>query len=205
MSAKKRPVDTPLELLRQLSGNLVEHLERACRKAMKEAETLLARLEKERGKVREKLLGMRARLDEAERDGKPKAQAKARARIAELEELLVLLQVRQNDTLDHLTRLRRDTERSLDLARGIRAVEAAAQAAAEGREPVAETSPTPPTATSARRPASRRPGTAKRPSRVGTAAKTSASSPRSQGNGQSRQVVDEVAGTPTTPDGQANP
>ena len=54
MSAKKKPVSTPLHLLQQLSGSLLEHLEEACSQALADAEKLLAKLEKQRGKAQEK-------------------------------------------------------------------------------------------------------------------------------------------------------
>ena len=55
MSAKQKPVNTPLHLLQQLSGSLLEHLESACSQALADAEKLLAKLEKQRGKAQEKL------------------------------------------------------------------------------------------------------------------------------------------------------
>ena len=42
MSAKQKPVNTPLHLLQQLSGSLLEHLETACSEALADAEKLLA-------------------------------------------------------------------------------------------------------------------------------------------------------------------
>ena len=48
MSAKKKPVSTPLHLLQQLSGSLLDHLEDACTQALADAEKLLAKLEKQR-------------------------------------------------------------------------------------------------------------------------------------------------------------
>ncbi|MFV0453943.1 MAG: AlgP family protein [Pseudomonas sp.] len=129
MSAKKKTVSSPLQLLQQLSRSLVEHLEKACADAQKEAHDLLAKLEKQRGKTRDKLVRARAKLDEAGAAGKPKAQGKARARIDELDEALALLDVRQGETLAYLADLKRDTQQSLKLAEGIRQVEeAAAQA-----------------------------------------------------------------------------
>lgn len=131
MPAKKKTVSSPLHLLQQLSRSLVEHLEKACTDARKEAQGLLAKLEKQRGKTRDKLVRARAKLDEAGAAGKAKTQSKARARIDELEEALALLDVRQRETLGYLADLDRDTQQSLKLAEGIRQVEeAAAQAVA---------------------------------------------------------------------------
>ena len=65
MPAKKNAVTTPLHLLQQLSKSLVVHLEKACTDAQKDAEILLAKLEKQRGKTQEKLIKARAKLDEA--------------------------------------------------------------------------------------------------------------------------------------------
>lgn len=130
MPAKKKPVNSPLQLLQQLSYSLVEHLEKACADARKEAEGLLAKLEKQRSKTRDKLVKARAKLDDAGAAGKARAQGKARARIDELEDALALLDARQRETLDYLRDLDRDTQQSLKLAAGIRQVgEAAGQAA----------------------------------------------------------------------------
>jgi len=131
MPAKKNAVTTPLHLLQQLSKRLVVHLEKACTDAQKDAEILLAKLEKQRGKTQEKLIKARAKLDEAGNAGKSKAQSKARARLAELDDMLALLQARQSETLSYLADLKRDAEQSLSLARGVTQVEeAAAQALA---------------------------------------------------------------------------
>lgn len=126
MPAKKKTVSSPLHLLQQLSRSLVEHLEKACADAQKETHGLLAKLEKQRGKTRDKLVRARAKLDEAGAAGKSKTQGKARARIDELDEALALLDVRQRETLAYLADLERDTQQSLKLAEGIRRVEEAA-------------------------------------------------------------------------------
>lgn len=131
MPAKKKSVTTPLHLLEQLSHSLVEHLQKACADAQKEPEQLLAKLEKQRGKTQEKLVKARARLDEAGNAGKSKAQAKARSKLAELDDMLALLQARQSETLSYLVDLKRDAEKSLTLAQGVTKVgQAAAQALA---------------------------------------------------------------------------
>ena len=78
MSAKQKPVNTPLHLLQQLSGSLLEHLENACSQALADAEKLLAKLEKQRGKAQEKLHKSRTKLQDAATSGKAKAQAKAK-------------------------------------------------------------------------------------------------------------------------------
>ena len=129
MPAKKK-ISSPLQLLQQLSHSLVEHLAKACADAHKEAEGLLAKLEKQRGKARDKLIRARSKLEDAGAAGKSRAQSKARARIEELEDALALLDVRQRETLDYLRTLERDTRQSLELAEGIRQVgEAAGQTA----------------------------------------------------------------------------
>ncbi|WP_417776318.1 AlgP family protein [Stutzerimonas xanthomarina] len=131
MPATKNAVTTPLHLLQQLSKSLVVHLEKACTDAQKDAELLLAKLEKQRGKTQEKLVKTRAKLDEAGNAGKSKAQSKARSKLAELDDMLALLQTRQSETLSYLADLKRDAEQSLNLAQGVTQVEkAAAQALA---------------------------------------------------------------------------
>lgn len=134
MPAKKKSVTTPLHLLEQLSRSLVEHLQKACDDAQKEPELLLAKLEKQRGKVQEKLVKTRARLDEAGNAGKSKAQAKARSKLAELDDMLALLQARQNETLSYLAELKRDAEKSLTLAQGVTKVGQAAVQALAARD-----------------------------------------------------------------------
>lgn len=131
MPAKNKSVTTPLHLLEQLSYSLVEHLQKACEDAQKEPELLLAKLEKQRTKTQEKLVKARAKLDEAGAAGKAKAQAKARSKLAELDDMLALLQARQSETLSYLAELKRDAEKSLTLAQGVTKVgQAAAQAVA---------------------------------------------------------------------------
>ncbi len=134
MPAKKKSVTTPLHLLQQLSHSLIEHLDKACSQAIKDAEGALAKLQKQRGKAQDKLTKARAKLDEAGSTGKPKAQTKARTRLGELEESLILLQTRQSETLNYLAELKRDAEHSLKLAQGIRQVADAADQALQGRQ-----------------------------------------------------------------------
>ena len=129
MSAKQKPVNTPLHLLQQLSGSLLEHLESACSQALADAEKLLAKLEKQRGKAQEKLHKSRTKLQDAAAAGKAKAQNKAKAAVKELEDLLDALKDRQSDTRGYILQLKRDAQDSLKLAQGVGKVrEAAAKA-----------------------------------------------------------------------------
>ncbi len=138
MPAKKPSVTTPLHLLQQLSNSLVDHLQKACSEAQQDAEMLLAKLEKQRGRTQEKIIKARAKLDEAGNAGKSKSQTKARSRLAELDDMLAVLQARQSETLTYLSELKRDAEQSLQLAQGVTKVEqAAAQALAARAKPTA--------------------------------------------------------------------
>lgn len=144
MPAKKNAVTTPLHLLQQLSQSLVSHLEKACNEALKDAEMTLAKLEKQRGRTQEKIIKARAKLDDAGSAGKSKVQTKARAKLAELDDMLAVLQARQSDTLSYLAELKRDAEQSLKLAQGITQVEnAAAQALAARGKPASSTARAP--------------------------------------------------------------
>ncbi|MFV3340460.1 AlgP family protein, partial [Pseudomonas sp. NY15349] len=133
MSAKKKPVSTPLHLLQQLSGSLLEHLEDACSQALADAEKLLAKLEKQRGKAQEKLHNGRLKLQDAAKAGKAKAQTKAQKIIGELEELLDSLKERQTQTRSYIQQLKRDAQDSLKLAQGVGKVREAAAKALDQR------------------------------------------------------------------------
>lgn len=126
MSANKKPVSTPLHLLQQLSGSLLEHLENACSQALADAEKLLAKLEKQRGKAQEKLHKSRTKLQDAAAAGKAKAQAKAKDAVKELEDLLDALKARQSETRAYILQLKRDAQESLKLAQGVGRVKEAA-------------------------------------------------------------------------------
>ncbi len=148
MPAKKNSITTPLHLLQQLSHSLVAHLQKACSEAQRDAEVLLAKLEKQRGRTQEKVIKARAKLDEAGEAGKSKAQGKARTRLAELDDMLAVLQARQSETLSYLSELKRDAEQSIKLAQGITDVEkAAAQALVARDKPEATRSKAPARAT----------------------------------------------------------
>ena len=164
MPAKKNAVTTPLHLLQQLSQSLVSHLEKACNEALKDAEMTLAKLEKQRGRTQEKIIKARAKLDDAGSAGKSKVQTKARAKLAELDDMLAVLQARQSDTLSYLAELKRDAEQSLKLAQGITQVEnAAAQAlAARGKPAAGAANRRKPASSTARAPANK-PAVAKKP------------------------------------------
>jgi hypothetical protein len=125
MSASKKPVNTPLHLLQQLSSSLLEHLESACSQALSDAEKLLAKLEKQRGKAQEKLHKSRSKLQDAASAGKAKAQTKAKDAADELEKLLDALQARQTETRNYIVQLKRDAQQSLELAQGVGKVQQA--------------------------------------------------------------------------------
>ena len=152
MPAKKKSVNTPLHLLEQLANTLVDHLDKACQLALQDAEGTLGKLEKQRGKAQERLAKARTRLDEAGRAGRAKAQGKARTRIAELEELMALLQARQGEMLGYIAELKRDIAQSLHLAQGVRQVGDSAAQALQTRNSSAETAAT---SANARKPAAR--------------------------------------------------
>jgi hypothetical protein len=119
MSAKKNTVTTPLHLLQNLSHSLLEHLENACTGALVDAEKLLAKLEKQRGKGQDLLHRARAKLQDSAVAGKVKAQVKAKDLISDLEGLLDGLQERQTETRAYIAQLKRDAQESLKLAQGI--------------------------------------------------------------------------------------
>jgi hypothetical protein len=119
MSAKKNVVSTPLHLLHNLSDSLLEHLENACTGALVDAEKLLAKLEKQRGKGQDLLHTARVKLQDAAVAGKAKSQAKSKVLIADLETLLDGLQERQAETRAYIAELKRDAQESLKLAQGI--------------------------------------------------------------------------------------
>jgi hypothetical protein len=119
MSAKKNVITTPLHLLQNLSHSLLEHLENACSGALIDAEKLLAKLEKQRGKGQDLLHTARVKLQDAAVAGKAKSQAKSKVLIADLEALLDGLQERQAETRAYIAELKRDAQESLKLAQGI--------------------------------------------------------------------------------------
>ncbi|MDO9322418.1 MAG: AlgP family protein [Pseudomonas sp.] len=147
MSAKKNAVTTPLHLLQNLSHSLLEHLENACTGALIDAEKLLAKLEKQRGKGQDLLHTARVKLQDAAIAGKAKSQAKSKLVIADLEALLDGLQERQAETRAYISELKRDAQESLKLAQGIGKVKEAvtkvlsarsAKATAVAAKPVAK-------------------------------------------------------------------
>ena len=197
MPAKKNAVTTPLHLLQQLSKSLVVHLEKACTDAQKEAEILLAKLEKQRGKTQEKLIKRRAKLDEAGNAGKSKAQSKARSKLAELDDMLALLQSRQNETLSYLADLKRDAEQSLNLAQGVAQVEKAAAQALASRSKA-----TPSRSASAQRkaaPASTKSAPAKQSSSSSTPAASKPATARART--AASKVADSKSATANAPSG----
>jgi len=135
VAAKKPPVTTPLHLLQQLSQSVLVHLEEACAQALQDAEKVLAKQEKRRGKAQEKLREACTKRQDAALAGKAKVQAKAQQAIDELESLLDDLQARQTETRDYISRLREDTRKALELAQGVAQTgEAAAEALSAPQE-----------------------------------------------------------------------
>lgn len=178
MPTKKPPVTTPLHLLQQLSQTLLVHLEEACSQALQDAEKALAKLEKRRGRVQEKLHGARAKLQDAALAGKAKAQVRARKAVDELEPLLDELKMRQAETRDYIVRLRHDTLQALELAQGVAQVREAAARALVAPADRSESTPAPNAA--ARKPAAprRAKSTPAAPAGEAPAKRTTARTPR---------------------------
>lgn len=110
-------------------GQLARTSENACSQALADAEKLLAKLEKQRGKAQEKLHKSRTKLQDAATAGKAKAQAKAKDGVKELENLLDALKDRQSETRAYILQLKRDAQESLKLAQGVGRVQEAASKA----------------------------------------------------------------------------
>jgi hypothetical protein len=125
MTKRKSTVITPLHLLEELTSTLVEHFEQACRQALADAEKILSKLEKKMSKVQAKLSKQRGRI-ESTSSGKPKKQAKVRAKISVQEELLTELQIRTDETRQYIGELNHDIKISLTLAQGVEGVRDAA-------------------------------------------------------------------------------
>jgi ATP-dependent Clp protease ATP-binding subunit ClpA len=164
MAAKKNTVQTPLHLLQELSQSLLAHLEEACVQAQADAEKLLLKLDRQRGKAQEKLEEARQGLEKAAAAGKAGAQAKARARIEKFELLLDALKASDLDTRNYLAQLKADIQDSLRMAQPIgKAGEAAAQALAAREEAPKAKAPRAPRAT---KPAAEKAPAKKAPARV---------------------------------------
>lgn len=81
-----------------------------------------------------KLHKSRAKLQDAANAGKSKAQAKAKAGVKELEQLLDSLKDRQTETRTYILQLKRDAQESLKLAQGIGRVKEAVGKALSSRD-----------------------------------------------------------------------
>ncbi|HYQ37871.1 MAG TPA: AlgP family protein [Pseudomonas sp.] len=194
MANRNKPVTTPLHLLQQLSHSLLEHLEQACSQAMVDAEKLLAKLEKQRGKAQDKLHKASARLEDAATAGKAKAQAKARASIAELEELLDTLKQRQAETRDYILRLKSDAEQSLHLAQGVGKVKEAVSRLLVERD------------TASAKPTTAKPRAPRRPRVAAPAAATSPAKPsRTRRASATPAAAEPAAGSAVAPSAPAAP
>lgn len=184
MSAKKskKAVPTPLHLLQQLSQSLLEHLDNACTQALADAEKLLAKLEKQRGKAQDKLHDAHSKLQLATAAGKAKAQSKARKVIDELEGMLSALESRQAETRVYIIQLKKDAQQSLKLAQGVEKVKDAADKALDARTAVPAEKPASKPVVGrvvkpAAKPAQPRTRAAAKPAAAKTAAKPAAASP----------------------------
>ncbi|WP_313328429.1 AlgP family protein, partial [Stutzerimonas balearica] len=199
MPAKKKALNTPLQLLQELSNSLLVHFDKACRQAVAEAESALAKLEKQRGKAQDKLLKARARLDEAGSAGKPKAQAKARNRIEELESSMALLQERQGEMLTYLAELKRDVATATGLARGIQEVETAVGRAMQPAAAKADKAASPKaTTTAAKRPAASAKAAASKPTSSARAPAKPAAAKRAPGKAAASSAANSKAASAST-------
>lgn len=119
MSSTKKTVRTPLHLLHDLSDTLVNQLQTACIEAQQEAEKALTKLEKQRVKIQEKLIKAEEKLAKANEANKAKAKAKAQKAIIELKDSHNKLQNQQQKLFTYLNTLKKDSTKSLELAKGI--------------------------------------------------------------------------------------
>jgi len=198
MPAKKKALNTPLQLLQELSNSLLVHFDKACRQAVAEAESALAKLEKQRGKAQDKLLKARARLDEAGSAGKPKAQAKARNRIEELESSMALLQERQGEMLTYLAELKRDVATATGLARGIQEVETAVGAMQPAAAKADKAASPKATTTAAKRPAASAKAAASKPTSSARAPAKPAAAKRAPGKAAASSAANSKAAPAST-------
>lgn len=148
---KKSAVSTPLILLQQLSRSLLQHFEKACDQALNETQRVLAKLQKQRDKIEQRLRKAEVALEAAAVAGKAKARARAREAIEALQHTLDEVLDRQVQTHAYLLQLQRDVETSLGLAQGIGKVGDAAGQALDAVTGAARRSA--PAATPAKRPA----------------------------------------------------
>jgi len=134
MQAKKKIVTTPLQLLHELALGVVAHLERACSKALAEAESVAGKLDDQCDKAQLRLFMKRLELQDAVSDGKTRQQARLRKRVDELEERFYSLRDRREEALQYIASLKHDTEESMTLAEGVREVREAADQALSRRQ-----------------------------------------------------------------------
>lgn len=134
MQARKKIVTTPLQLLHELALGVVAHLERACSKALAEAESVAGKLDDQCDKAQLRLFMKRLELQDAVSDGKTRQQARLRKRVDELEERFYSLRDRRAEALQYIASLKHDTEESMTLAEGVREVREAADQALSRRQ-----------------------------------------------------------------------
>ena len=134
MQTRKKIVTTPLQLLHELALGVVAHLERACSKALAEAESVAAKLDDQCDKAQLRLFMKRLELQDAVSDGKTRQQARLRQRVDELEERFYSLRDRREEALQYIASLKHDSEESMTLAEGVREVREAADQALSRRQ-----------------------------------------------------------------------
>lgn len=162
-SKQAAKVQTPLHLLQTLTRTLNEHLGEACQQAEQDARKALEKLNRQHGKLQEKLADAEEKLAARQINGNDaKSLEKSQTKLSALQQAMDEMQASRSAAEAYTRQLQSDIQQTLRIGKGLERIEGQATQAIEKRG-----KPAAPARTRSRKPsnaAQRKPATAARTS-----------------------------------------
>lgn len=133
-SKQASKVMTPLHLLQTLTRTLNEHLGEACQQAEQDARKTLEKLNRQHGKLQEKLADAREKLAARQANGNDaKSLEKSQSKLSALQQALDEMQATRSTAETYTRQLQNDIQQTLRIGKGLERIEGQATQAIEKR------------------------------------------------------------------------
>ncbi|MFO7706047.1 MAG: hypothetical protein R6V43_13090 [Halopseudomonas sp.] len=157
-SKQEATVQTPLHLLQTLTRTLNEHLGEACQQAEQDARKALEKLNRQHGKLQEKLADAGEKLAARQANGNDaKSLEKSQTKLSALHQAMDEMQASRSAAEAYTRQLQSDIQQTLRIGKGLERIESQATQAIEKRgkpaAPARSRSRKPPSNAAKRKPA----------------------------------------------------
>lgn len=134
ISKQAAQVQTPLHLLQTLTRTLNEHLVEACQQAEQDARKALEKLNRQHGKLQEKLADAGEKLTARQASGNDaKSLEKSQTKLSTLQQAMDQMQASRSAAEAYTRQLQSDIQQTLRIGKGLERIEGQASQAIEKR------------------------------------------------------------------------